>query len=65
LSIQRESRQKRLAEIAPAVSQGRNCRDSRLDELCFTELLEIEEEKTLAVAVVQLPNQMGPPMLNP
>ena len=47
-------RQKRGAEITATVSKCRNCCNPRVDELCFAILLEIEEEETLAVAVVQL-----------
>ena len=54
LSVHDELWQERLAEISAAVSQSRNRCNSRIDELGFAELLKIEEEETLAVAVVQL-----------
>src|SRR5262249_18545013 len=54
LPVHDERRQERLAEIASAISQSRDCCDSRVDELSFAELLEIEKEKSLARAVVEL-----------
>src|SRR5262249_51813403 len=47
--------QEGLAEISASISHRWNRCNSCIDELGFAELFEIEEEETLLVAVVQLP----------
>src|SRR5439155_22107508 len=54
LSIEDELRQQRRAEVASPIRECRHGCNSRVDELCFAELLEVKKEETLAVTVVEI-----------
>src|SRR5437016_4437207 len=59
LAREQQLGQQRLAEIALSHPQSRNRCNSRVDELRFTILLEIEKKECLVVAVVELPQLDG------
>src|SRR5262249_45746391 len=52
-------RRNRSTEVPISVGLCRDCRESSRDELAFPELLKIEEEETLVVAVVHLTQEDG------